>query len=30
VDLPDEVAQFELEDKRAYGETTLYFYRIKA
>ena len=30
VDLPEEVAQFELEDKRAYGETTLYFYRIKA
>jgi len=30
VDLPDEVAQFELEDKRVYGETTLYFYRIKA
>jgi 16S rRNA (guanine966-N2)-methyltransferase len=30
IDLPDKVAQFELEDKRAYGETTLYFYRIKA
>jgi 16S rRNA (guanine966-N2)-methyltransferase len=30
VDLPDEVAQFELEDKRVYGETTLYFYQIKA
>ena len=30
VDLPDEVAQFELEDKRAYGETTFNFYRIKA
>jgi 16S rRNA (guanine966-N2)-methyltransferase len=29
VDLPAKVAQFELEDKRVYGETTLYFYQIK-
>ncbi len=28
--LPDEVSQFVLEDKRAYGETTLHFYRIKS
>jgi len=30
VNLPDEVSQYQLEEKRAYGETTLYFYRIKA
>ncbi len=30
VNLPDEVSQFQVEEKRAYGETSLYFYRIKA